>query len=178
MRSIEWLHASNHAHNAAPANFRAPGDLLRDLEKEFDEFERRRSRTRGGATDDAAAGPKSLWEELADIGEELVDFLEKELGLSEGEEAAQQTQQQQQQENGGGGSSNSGSSSSNSGSSSKSGSSSSSSRSRSSSGTSSSTGGTGGTSGGGNAVPKMERKSTAEVVEDELEALRRKLGIK
>ncbi len=166
LRTIEWLHVSNHACNAAPPDFRAPGDLLRDLEKEFDEFDRRRSRTRGGGTDSAAAGPKSLWEELADIGEELVDFLEKELGLSEGEEAAQETRQQQPQENGGAGSSNSGSSSS------------SSSRSRSSSGTSSSAGGTGQTSSGGNAVPKMERKNTAEVVEDELEALRRKLGIK
>lgn len=45
------------------------GDLFNDLEKEWSEYSKRRGRE--------AAGPKSLWEELADIGEELVEFLEK-----------------------------------------------------------------------------------------------------
>ena len=41
------------------------GDLFRDLENEW-----QKSRPRNGE-------PKSLWEELADIGEEFVEFLEK-----------------------------------------------------------------------------------------------------
>lgn len=45
------------------------GDFFNDLEKEWGEYSKRK----GGD----AAGPKSLWEELADIGEELVEFLEK-----------------------------------------------------------------------------------------------------
>lgn len=41
------------------------GDLFRDLEKEW-------------ATSQGTSGePKGLWEELADIGEEFVEFLEK-----------------------------------------------------------------------------------------------------
>ncbi len=49
------------------------GDFFNDLEKEWGEY----SRKRGGET----AGPKSLLEELADIGEELLEFLEKGAGL-------------------------------------------------------------------------------------------------
>ena len=45
------------------------GDFFNDLEKELS-----KKRESG---DGEAAGPKSLWEELADIGEELVEFLEK-----------------------------------------------------------------------------------------------------
>lgn len=43
--------------------------MLRDLDKELSEFARER-RQKGGA-------PKSLWEELYDIGGEFVDFLEQ-----------------------------------------------------------------------------------------------------
>lgn len=49
------------------------GDFFNDLEKEWGDYSKRRGRE--------AAGPKSLWEELADIGEELVEFLEKGAGL-------------------------------------------------------------------------------------------------
>ena len=49
------------------------GDFFNDLEKEWGDYSKRR----GGD----AGGPKSLWEELADIGEELVEFLEKGAGL-------------------------------------------------------------------------------------------------
>ena len=42
--------------------------MFRDLEKEYQDYSGSRP---------ADAGPRSLWEELADIGEELVEFLEK-----------------------------------------------------------------------------------------------------
>ncbi|WPT16285.1 Chaperone protein DnaJ [Picochlorum sp. SENEW3] len=45
------------------------GDLFRDLEQEW-------------ATSQGTSGePKGLWEELADIGEEFVEFLEKGIGI-------------------------------------------------------------------------------------------------
>lgn len=43
------------------------GDLFRDIEKEWNEYASGRNKSEG---------PKSLWEELADIGEEFVEFLE------------------------------------------------------------------------------------------------------
>lgn len=45
-------------------------NLINDLGKEWSEYSRQRSET-------SSDGPKSLWEELADIGEEFVEFLEK-----------------------------------------------------------------------------------------------------
>jgi hypothetical protein len=47
----------------------------RDLDKDFEERRKRRGK---------AAQPMSLWEELADIGEEFVEFLEKEIGIKVG----------------------------------------------------------------------------------------------
>jgi hypothetical protein len=47
------------------------GDLFRDLETEW-------KRSRGTSTE-----PKGLWEELADIGEEFVEFLEKNIGIED-----------------------------------------------------------------------------------------------
>ncbi len=58
---------------AAEEAFYGLGDFFRDLDR--DRVERRRSRGR-------PEQPMSLWEELADIGEEFVEFLEKEIGLS------------------------------------------------------------------------------------------------
>lgn len=45
-------------------------DFFRDLEKDLEE----RSKKRGGK-------PLSLWEELAELGGEFLEYLEKELGL-------------------------------------------------------------------------------------------------
>lgn len=45
------------------------GDLFNDLSKEWDAYSRQRSQD--------ATSPKSLWEELADLGEEFIEFLEK-----------------------------------------------------------------------------------------------------
>lgn len=64
----------------------AAGDLLRDLDKELSDYSKRRQQKRaaaGRSGGGAAAGgpPKSLWEELADIGgetlDEFLDFLEQ-----------------------------------------------------------------------------------------------------
>ncbi|KAG0598828.1 hypothetical protein M758_12G103600 [Ceratodon purpureus] len=66
--------------------FYGVSELWKDLQGSFDEFFRdvqadlkRRSATR-------REKPKSLWEELADIGEEFVEFLEKELNISDDED--------------------------------------------------------------------------------------------
>ncbi|KAL7152268.1 hypothetical protein ABFS83_04G086100 [Erythranthe nasuta] len=49
-------------------------DFFRDLQEEFRNWE---------ATDSTQGKPKSLWEELSEIGEEFVEFLEKELNITE-----------------------------------------------------------------------------------------------
>uniref|UniRef100_A0A1D1YTB9 Chaperone protein DnaJ n=1 Tax=Anthurium amnicola TaxID=1678845 RepID=A0A1D1YTB9_9ARAE len=50
------------------------GDFFQDLQAEFQNWE---------ANARSQEKPKSLWEELADIGEEFVEFLEKELNISD-----------------------------------------------------------------------------------------------
>ncbi|XP_021642580.2 uncharacterized protein LOC110636978 isoform X2 [Hevea brasiliensis] len=52
------------------------GDLFRDLQEEFQNWE---------ASTSSQGKPKSLWEELAEIGEEFVEFLEKELNITDTE---------------------------------------------------------------------------------------------
>ncbi|KAF2291734.1 hypothetical protein GH714_035375 [Hevea brasiliensis] len=54
----------------------AIGDLFRDLQEEFQNWE---------ASASSQGKPKSLWEELAEIGEEFVEFLEKELNITDTE---------------------------------------------------------------------------------------------
>ncbi|KAL8055947.1 hypothetical protein ABFX02_04G088300 [Erythranthe guttata] len=49
-------------------------DFFRDLQEEFRNWE---------ATASNQGKPKSLWEELSEIGEEFVEFLEKELNITE-----------------------------------------------------------------------------------------------
>ncbi|XP_018720114.2 chaperone protein DnaJ isoform X2 [Eucalyptus grandis] len=56
-------------------------DFFRDLQEEFRNWE-------SGAS--SQGKPKSLWEELADIGEEFVEFLEKELNITDSEVEANQ----------------------------------------------------------------------------------------
>ncbi|XP_059430725.1 uncharacterized protein LOC132164265 isoform X2 [Corylus avellana] len=51
-------------------------DFLRDLQGEFQNWE---------ATAASQGKPKSLWEELAEVGEEFVEFLEKELNITDQE---------------------------------------------------------------------------------------------
>lgn len=52
------------------------GDLFRDLENEWKNKSKQSNE------------PKDLWEELADIGEEFVEFLEKGIGISEDTDAS------------------------------------------------------------------------------------------
>ncbi|KAI9124732.1 hypothetical protein K1719_004654 [Acacia pycnantha] len=47
-------------------------DFFKDLQEEFRSWE---------ANSTSQGKPKSLWEELAEIGEEFVEFLEKELNM-------------------------------------------------------------------------------------------------
>ncbi|KAK9825476.1 hypothetical protein WJX81_008607 [Elliptochloris bilobata] len=61
------------AQRAAEEAFYSIGDFWRDVERDLGQ----RRAARGKAQ------PASLWEELADLGEEFVEFLEQELGLQE-----------------------------------------------------------------------------------------------
>lgn len=69
------------------------GDFFRDLGRELEEASRRRRGSDAGAGYRDSEQPKSLWEELADIGEfigeELLEFLEKQAGISYDAESAQ-----------------------------------------------------------------------------------------
>lgn len=53
------------------------GDFLKDLQEEYRNWE---------ASAPKQAKPKSLWEELGEIGEEFVEFLEKELNITDVED--------------------------------------------------------------------------------------------
>ncbi|XP_047339124.1 chaperone protein DnaJ isoform X2 [Impatiens glandulifera] len=50
------------------------GDFFRDLQEEYRNWEE---------TSSSQGKPKSLWEELAEIGEEFIEFLEKELSIND-----------------------------------------------------------------------------------------------
>ncbi|KAL2898913.1 Chaperone protein DnaJ [Bienertia sinuspersici] len=50
------------------------GDFFKDLQEEFQNWE---------ANASSQGKPKSLWEELSEIGEEFVEFLEKELNITD-----------------------------------------------------------------------------------------------
>lgn len=73
---------SDYSYSAAGENRRSKdeeefyglGDFFKDLQEEFQNWE---------ASAGSQAKPKSLWEELSDIGEEFVEFLEKELNISD-----------------------------------------------------------------------------------------------
>ncbi|EOA13848.1 hypothetical protein CARUB_v10026951mg [Capsella rubella] len=57
-------------------DFYGLGDFFKDLQEEYKNWE---------ASASSQGKPKSLWEELAEIGEEFVEFLEKELNISDEE---------------------------------------------------------------------------------------------
>ncbi|KAJ8550800.1 hypothetical protein K7X08_000170 [Anisodus acutangulus] len=57
-------------------DFYSFADFFKDLQEEYRNWE---------AYVDSAGKPKSLWEELAEIGEEFVEFLEKELNITDAE---------------------------------------------------------------------------------------------
>lgn len=57
-------------------DFYGLGDFFRDLQEEFQNWE---------ASAPSQGKPKSLWEELAEIGEDFVEFLEKELNITDTE---------------------------------------------------------------------------------------------
>ncbi|KAK9803682.1 hypothetical protein WJX72_011916 [[Myrmecia] bisecta] len=69
--------AAQRAKKQADEAFYGIGDFIRDLDKDISERRRKRGKDR----------PGTLWEELADLGEEFVEFLEKELGVGEPETA-------------------------------------------------------------------------------------------
>ncbi|KAG7606671.1 DnaJ domain [Arabidopsis thaliana x Arabidopsis arenosa] len=55
-------------------DFYGLGDFFKDLQEEYKNWE---------ASASSQGKPKSLWEELSEIGEEFVEFLEKELNISD-----------------------------------------------------------------------------------------------
>ncbi|XP_026444469.1 uncharacterized protein LOC113344748 isoform X2 [Papaver somniferum] len=66
--------SKNRSRKGREAEFYGFGDFFRDLQVEFQNWE---------ASAASQGKPKSLWEELADIGEEFVEFLEKELNITD-----------------------------------------------------------------------------------------------
>ncbi|KAI3954648.1 hypothetical protein MKW98_019779 [Papaver atlanticum] len=66
--------SKNRSRKGQEEEFYGFGDFFRDLQVEFQNWE---------ASVASQGKPKSLWEELADIGEEFVEFLEKELNITD-----------------------------------------------------------------------------------------------
>lgn len=66
--------SKNRSRKGQEEEFYGFGDFFRDLQVEFQNWE---------ASAASQGKPKSLWEELADIGEEFVEFLEKELNITD-----------------------------------------------------------------------------------------------
>ncbi|KAL8141025.1 hypothetical protein V2J09_007046 [Rumex salicifolius] len=64
--------------NKEEEDFYGFGDFLRDLQVEYRNWEE---------TAASQGKPKSLWEELAEIGEDFVEFLEKELNITDQEQS-------------------------------------------------------------------------------------------
>ncbi|GFZ19854.1 chaperone DnaJ-domain superfamily protein [Actinidia rufa] len=71
---------ANRSRNTEEEEFYGFEDFFRDLQEEFRNWE---------ASAASQAKPKSLWEELAEIGEEFVEFLEKELNVTDAEVEAE-----------------------------------------------------------------------------------------
>ncbi|XP_013682332.2 dnaJ homolog subfamily B member 8 isoform X2 [Brassica napus] len=65
---------SRKSNSQVEEDFYGLGDFFKDLQEEFKNWE---------ASASSQGKPKSLWEELAEIGEEFVEFLEKELNISD-----------------------------------------------------------------------------------------------
>ncbi|XP_016500179.1 uncharacterized protein LOC107818651 isoform X2 [Nicotiana tabacum] len=68
--------AGKNRSTADEEDFYGFADFFRDVQEEFRNWE---------ATVASEGKPKSLWEELAEIGEEFVEFLEKELNITDAE---------------------------------------------------------------------------------------------
>ncbi|MCD7449926.1 hypothetical protein HAX54_002450 [Datura stramonium] len=66
--------AEQNRKTADEEDFYSFADFFKDLQEEFQNWE---------ANVASAGKPKSLWEELAEIGEEFVEFLEKELNITD-----------------------------------------------------------------------------------------------
>ncbi|KAF8094804.1 hypothetical protein N665_0352s0015 [Sinapis alba] len=67
---------SRKSNSQVEEDFYGLGDFFKDLQEEFNNWE-------ASAASSSQGKPKSLWEELAEIGEEFVEFLEKELNISD-----------------------------------------------------------------------------------------------
>ncbi|KAL5709502.1 hypothetical protein ACHQM5_020184 [Ranunculus cassubicifolius] len=65
---------NNSRKSQSEEDFYGLGDFFRDIQGEFKNWEESAG---------SQGKPKSLWEELADIGEEFVEFLEKELNITD-----------------------------------------------------------------------------------------------
>ncbi|CAA0820070.1 Chaperone DnaJ-domain superfamily protein [Striga hermonthica] len=71
-RTSDFSYSNGRNKNAQEEEFYGLGDFFRDLQEEFRNWE---------ASASSQGKPKSLWEELAEIGEEFVEYLEKELNI-------------------------------------------------------------------------------------------------
>lgn len=75
-RTSDFSYSTGSSQSAQDEEFYGFEDFFRDLQEEFQNWE---------ASASSQGKPKSLWEELAEIGEEFVEFLEKELNITDPE---------------------------------------------------------------------------------------------
>ncbi|KAK9176094.1 hypothetical protein WN944_028107 [Citrus x changshan-huyou] len=75
-RTSDFSYSTGPSQNAQDEEFYGFEDFFKDLQEEFQNWE---------ASASSQGKPKSLWEELAEIGEEFVEFLEKELNITDPE---------------------------------------------------------------------------------------------
>lgn len=73
-RSSDYSNSERNRSTQDEEEFYGFEDFFRDLQTEFQNWE---------ASAGSQGKPKSLWEELAEIGEEFVEFLEKELNITD-----------------------------------------------------------------------------------------------
>ncbi|KAL9415933.1 hypothetical protein AB3S75_039181 [Citrus x aurantiifolia] len=75
-RTSDFSYSTGPSQNVQDEEFYGFEDFFKDLQEEFQNWE---------ASASSQGKPKSLWEELAEIGEEFVEFLEKELNITDPE---------------------------------------------------------------------------------------------
>ncbi|KAH9661553.1 J domain-containing protein [Citrus sinensis] len=75
-RTSDFSYSTGPSQNAQDEEFYGFEDFFKDLQEEFQNWE---------ASASSQGKPKSLWEELAEVGEEFVEFLEKELNITDPE---------------------------------------------------------------------------------------------
>ncbi|XP_024035298.1 chaperone protein DnaJ isoform X1 [Citrus clementina] len=86
-RTSDFSYSTGPSQNAQDEEFYGFGNFLRDVQITIEDFfkDLQEEFQNWEASASSQGKPKSLWEELAEIGEEFVEFLEKELNITDPE---------------------------------------------------------------------------------------------